>query len=138
MSKALTVKVPVTKVIEALEASLAKLEKDYTAQEQLEAKYQKAREGWNKEIQDYAVAHVKKAINMRVNYRAWNKTLNIDYDITVDEKDLPKEPEKDFITIHTSDYKESKEDITSALRILKMTEEDFVSTSTMKAVSKYL
>jgi hypothetical protein len=138
MSKALTVKVPVTKVIAALEVSLAKLESDYAAQEQLEAKYNKAREAWIKAIQEYAIAHVKKAVNLRTNYRSWNSTLNIDYDIIVDEKDLPKEPEKDYTTIHTSDYKEAKEDMTSALRILKMTEEEFVSTSTMKAVSKYL
>jgi hypothetical protein len=138
MSKALTVKVPVTKVIAALEVSLAKLESDYAAQEQLEAKYNKAREAWIKAIQEYAIAHVKKAVNLRTNYRSWNSTLNIDYDIIVDEKDLPKEPEKNYTVIHTSDYKESKEDMTSALRILKMTEEEFVSTSTMKAVSKYL
>jgi DNA repair exonuclease SbcCD ATPase subunit len=138
MSRALTVKVPVTKVIEALESSLAKLETNYLAQETNEAKYQKAREAWTKEIQDYAIAHVKKAVNLRTNYRSWNNTLNIDYDIMVSEKDLPKEPEKDFVTIHHHEYKETKEDISSALRILKMTEEEFVSASTMKAVSKYL
>jgi hypothetical protein len=138
MSRALTVKVPVTKVIEALEASLTTLETNYTAQEANEAKYQKAREAWIKEIQAFAIENVKKAVNLRTNYRAWSSTLNIDYDIMVNEKDLPKEPEKDFVTIHHHEYKESKEEIASALRILKMTDEEFVAASTMKAISKYL
>jgi len=138
MSRAITVKVPVAKVITALEASLTKLEKDYSTQEESEAKYQKKREAWVKEIQEYAIAHIKKAVNLRTNYRAWSSTLNIDYDIMVNEKDLPKEPEKDFVTIHHHSYKDSKEEIESALRILKMTDEEFVAASTMKAISKYL
>jgi hypothetical protein len=138
MSRALTVKVPVTKVIAALEASLAKLEKDYSTQEGKEAKYQKAREAWIKELTNYAIANIKSAVNFRTNYREWNNTLNIDYDITVNEKDLPKEPEKDFVTIHQHSYNDSKEEIESALRILKMTDEEFVAASTMKAISKYL
>lgn len=138
MSRALTVKVPVTKVIAALESSLTTLETNYTAQEANEAKYQKAREVWIEEIQAFAIANIKKAVNLRTNYRAWSSTLNIDYDIMVNEKDLPKEPEKDFVTINHHEYKESKEEISSALRILKMTDEEFVAASTMKAISKYL
>jgi hypothetical protein len=138
MSRALTVKVPVAKVITALEASLTTLETNYTAQEANEAKYQKSREAWIKEIQAFAIENVKKAVNLRTNYRAWSSTLNIDYDIMVNEKDLPKEPEKDFVTVSHHEYKESKEEIESALRILKMTDEEFVAASTMKAISKYL
>jgi hypothetical protein len=138
MSKAITVKVAVPKVIEALEASLAKLEKDYSTQEESEAKYQKKREAWVKEIQEYAIAHIKKAVNLRTNYRAWSSTLNIDYDIMVSEKDLPKEPEKDFVTIHHHSYKDSKEEIENALRVLKMTDEETVSASTMRSIARYL
>ena len=138
MSKAITVKVAVPKVIEALEASLAKLEKDYSTQEESEAKYQKKREAWVKEIQEYAITHIKKAVNLRTNYRAWSSTLNIDYDIMVNEKDLPKEPEKDFVTIHHHSYKDSKEEIENALRVLKMTDEETVSASTMRSIARYL
>ena len=138
MSKAITVKVAVPKVIEALEASLAKLEKDYSTQEESEAKYQKKREAWVKEIQEYAIAHIKKAVNLRTNYRAWSSTLNIDYDIMVSEKDLPKEPEKDFVTIHHHSYKDSKEEIENALRVLKMTDEETASASTMRSIARYL
>ena len=138
MSRAITVKVPVAKVITALEASLSTLEKNYATQEESEAKYQKKREAWTKELTNYAVANIKSAVNLRTNYRSWNNTLNIDYDITVSEKDLPKEPEKDFVTIHAHSYNEQKEEMESALRILKMTDEEFVAASTMKAISRYL
>ena len=136
--KAISVKIPTARVIKALEASLAKLEADYASQEANEAKYEKARKAWQKEVSDYAVANIKKAENFRTNYRSWNNTLNIDYDLTVSEKDLPKEPSKDFVTMHQHTYNEQKEEIQNAIRILKMTDEEVVNTSTYNAVARYL
>ena len=136
--KAISVKIATPKVIKALESALAKLESDYTSQEANEAKYEKLRKAWQKEISDYAVANIKKAENFRTNYRSWNNTLNIDYDLTVSEKDLPKEPEKDFESISIYNYREQKEEIANAIRILKMTDEETVSTSTYQAVARYL
>ena len=136
--KAISVKIATPKVIKALEASLAKLESDYASQEVNEAKYQKAYEKWKKELIDYAVANIKKAENFRTNYRSWNNTLNIDYDLTVSEKDLPKEPSRDFVTMHQHTYTEQKEEIQNAIRILKMTDEEVVNTSTYNAVARYL
>ena len=136
--KAISVKIATPKIIKALEASLAKLESDYASQEANEAKYEKLRKAWQKEMQDYAIANIKKAENFRTNYRSWSNNLNIDFDLTVSEKDLPKEPEKDFETIHVHSYREQKEEISNAIRILKMTDEETVSTSTYNAIARYL
>ena len=136
--KAISVKIATPKVIKALETALAKLESDYASQEANEAKYEKARKAWQKEITDYAIANIKKAENFRTNYRSWNNTLNIDYDLTVAEKDLPKEPSRDFVVMHQSTYREQKEEMQNAIRILKMTDEETVSTSTYQAVARYL
>jgi hypothetical protein len=136
--KAISVKIATTKVIKALEDSLAKLESDYASQEANEAKYQKQYEKWKKELFEYAVANIKKAENLRTNYRTWNNQLNIDFDLTVSDKDLPKEPEKDFESISIYNYREQKQEIANAIRILKMTDEETVSTSTYQAVSRYL
>ena len=87
---------------------------------------------------DYAIANIKKAENFRTSYRSWNNTLNIDYDLTVSEKDLPSEPEKDFVTMHKHTYLEQKEEIQNAIRILQMTDEETVNTSTYNAVARYL
>jgi uncharacterized protein with gpF-like domain len=136
--KAISVKIPTARVITALEQSLNKLELDWTSQEANEAKYEKARKVWQKEVIDYAVANIKKAENFRTNYRHWSNNLNIDFDLTVSEKEMPKEPEKDFVTLHQHSYNEQKEEISNAIRILKMTDEEVVNTSTYNAVARYL
>lgn len=136
--KAISVKIATPKVINALESALAKLELDYTTQEANEAKYQKQYDKYRKELVDYAIANIKKAENFRTNFRSWNNSLNIDFDLTVSEKDLPKQPEKDFVTMSQYEYKEKHEEITNAIRILKMTDEEVVNTSTYNAVARYL
>ena len=136
--KAIQVKIATTKVIKALETRLAKLEADYTKQDENEAKYQKSLEKWRKDIGKWAIANFTKAENLRTNYRQWNKTLNVDFDIIVDEKDFPKEPEKDYEQIHQHTYREMKDDMENAIRILKMTDEETVSASTYNAIARYL
>ena len=138
MSRAITVKVATPKVIKALETRLAELEKNYASQEANEAKYKKAYEKWQKEIGKWAIGQFSKAENIRTNYRSWNKTLNVDFDIKTEENDFPAEPEKDFETIHQHTYREMKDDITNALTILKMTDEETVNASTMKQIARYL
>ena len=138
MSRQITVKVATTKVIKALETRLATLEKDYATQGANEAKYNKAIEAWKKEIGKWAIANFSKAENLRTNYRNWNNTLNVDFDIITKEGTFPAEPEKDYETIHQHSYREIKEDISNALTILKMTDEETVNASTMKQIAKYL
>jgi hypothetical protein len=139
MSRAITVKVSTPKVIKALEATLAKLELDWSSQEANEAKFEKAREAWRKEVQEFAIANIKKATNFRTSYRSYNNTLNIDYDIIIaKEKDMPVEPEREYEQMHQHQYRETKEDITNALNILKMTDEETVNASTMKQIARYL
>jgi hypothetical protein len=136
--KPISVKIATVKVIKALELALAKLEKDYSAQEALEAKYEKAQEAYKKELIDLALANVKKAENFRTSYRSWNSTLNIDFDLKVLEKDAPKEPRREYEVIHYGSYVEQKAELENAIRILKMTDEEVVNTSTYNAVARYL
>ena len=136
--KAISVKIATPKVIKALETRLAKLELDWTNQEANEAKYQKQYDKWKKELFDYAVANIKKAENFRTNYRAWNNTLNIDFDLTVSKEGLPVEPEREFEQMGRHTYLEQKQEIENAIRILKMTDEEVVNTSTYNAVARYL
>jgi hypothetical protein len=137
-SKPISVKIATVKVIKALESALAKLEKDYSAQDSLSAKYDKAIEAWKKELIDYAIANIKKAENFRTNYRSWNSSLNIDFDLKMAEKDVPKEPERGYEIIHYGNYVEQKAELENAIRILKMTDEEVVNTSTYNAVARYL
>ncbi len=136
--KAISVKIPTQRVIAGLEASLAKLEMDYATQGENERKHTVAYEAWKKQIGEWAIANFSKAENLRTNYRSWNKNLNVDFDITVSEGNFPAEPEKGFEVIHQHTYKEMKEEMTNAIRILKMTDEEVVNTSTYNAVARYL
>ena len=117
---------------------LAELEANYKTQDENEAKYQDAYKAWQKELADFAIAHFSKAENIRTNYRSWNKTLNVDFDIVGSDKDFPTEPERDFEQLHRHSYTEQKEEMSNAIRILKMTDEDVVNTSTYNAVARYL
>ena len=137
-SKPISVKIATTKVIKALETRLAKLEADYKKQDENEAKFQKSIEKWKKELFSFAVANISKAENLRTNYRQWTNNLNVDFDLTVKEGNFPAEPQKDFEVIHTHNYNEQKEEISNAIRILKMTDEEVVNTSTYNAVARYL
>ena len=136
--KAISVKIPTERVIKALEGSLATLEVNWTSQEANEAKYEKAMEVWRKEVAKFATERIAKAENLRTNFRSWNKTLNVDFDLTVKEGDFPVEPERTYTTLHKHEYENQKEEISNAIRILKMTDEEVVNTSTYNAVARYL
>ncbi len=136
--KAISVKIPTQRVITALETKLAELEANYKKQDENEANYQKSYKAWQKELADFAIAHFSKAENIRTNYRSWNKTLNVDFDIVGLDKDFPAEPERNFEQIHQHSYREMKEEMSNAIRILKMTDEEVVNTSTYNAVARYL
>ena len=136
--KAISVKIPTARVIKALETKLAQLNKDYASQEANEAKFSKQHEAWKKEIAKWAIANFAKSENLRTNYRSWNNTLNVDFDIVTKEGTFPAEPEKDFEVVHKHTYNEQKEEMENAIRILKMTDEEVVNTSTYNAVARYL
>ena len=137
-NRAITVKVAVPKVIKALETRLAKLEKDWADQEVNEAKYQKAYEKYRKALTDYAIANIKKATDIRTNHRSWNNQLNIDFNVDTTGADFPAEPTREYEVLGQHSYREMKEDITNALSILRMTDEETVNASTMKQIARYL
>lgn len=136
--KSISVKIPTAKLINALETRLVKLEQDYLAQADNEARYEKARTEWQEKIGKFAIGKIETAQDFRAHYRSYNQTLNIDFDLVCAENEFIAQPERDFEVIHSHTYKEMKEEISNALRILKMTDEEVVSTSTYNAVSRYL
>ena len=136
--KPISVKIATSKVIKALEARLDKIKSDYAKQDENEAKFRKAQEKWQKEVGKWAVGQITKAQNLRTNYRSWSKTLNVDFDLTCEEADFPKEPQKEYDEIHRHTYNEMVDEIENAIRILKMKDEEVVSTSTYNAIARYL
>ena len=135
--KAINVKIATTKVIKALETKLAEIKKDFASQEANEAKYEKARKAWAKEVSKLAVAQIAKADNFSANKR-YDGTINIDFYLPSGVIDLPAEPQREYTAINDWQYREQVEEIENAIRILKMTDEEVVSTSTYNAIARYL
>ena len=135
--KAISVKIATPKVIKALEAKLAQIQKDKANQKVNEEKFQKALEKYNREVGKLALAQISKATDLSANVR-YNGTINVDFNLPSGSIVLPDEPKKDFDTYNEWQYKEMVDEIENAIRILKMTDEEVVSTSTYNAIARYL
>ena len=139
MARALTVKVATPKIINALETKLAQIESDYVNQETLEAQYQESYTNYRTALQNYALKHIAIATNFRVAERNYNgKCVNIDFDVPQNLEGFPIEPNREFKTMAGYEYENAKSEITNALSILKMTDDEYVNASTMKAIAQYL
>ena len=136
-NKSINVKIATTKVIKALETKLAQIQKDKANQATNEERYNKAHEKWSKYVAKLALIAINKAENLQASLR-YNGMINVDFNLPKGAIDLPKEPEKDFDTYHEWQYKEMVDEIENAIRILKMTDEETVSTSTYNSIARYL
>ena len=135
--KAINVKIATTKVIKALETKLAQILKDKESQASKEEKFSKAQEKWNKEVAKLAVSVISKAEDLSANQR-YNGQIHVSFQLPAGTIELPAEPKKDFQTFHDWQYTEMVDEIENAIRILKMTDEEVVSTSTYNAIARYL
>lgn len=139
MSKSLSVKVETKKIISALEATLAKKQDAYEKQDEAKAKY-------DKEVEKYNLAVMKlvkggKGKITSVSHHNWQRSTDGIVTINAEVRFLktalpvqPKEPED----IHEYTHKNQVEEIQGAIRILKMSDQEYVNASTMKSVSQYL
>ncbi len=136
--KAINVKVARTKVIKALEETLAKLEKTWEKQQANENKFDAEMADYNKKIAEIAIKHFSKAENIRINQR-WTGDINVDFNLPAGLAKLPTTPErKHDVELGKYDYENQKKEMENAIRILKLSDEEVISTSTYQAVAQYL
>jgi len=133
-----TVKIETAVVIEALQQALNKLHAEYAMQNSLEEAYQKECEAWKKEMIAFAIKNIDKATNFRSNYREWKDELNVDYDIVVPKGSVPESPSRQHDTINAREYRDTVENISKELRMLRMTKDEYVTASSLKSVGQYL
>jgi hypothetical protein len=128
---AVRVKVPVAKVIAALENKITDNEEREASNRIAEKDYQEAMAKYNAKLVKDLKDNVKVS---SLCYRSWNRTLQVEYEVA-EGTVLPDEPKRE----HKSTLGNWQlEEIQNALNILKMTDEEFVNASTMKDISKYL
>ena len=138
MARAMSVKVPTAKVITALEARLVKTQTEWDKRGEAEEKFQEQLKAWNEEVKKWAIARISNGENLRANYRSWTKSVNIDFDLPVKDGEFPAEPTREYENRAEWQVKAEVEEITNALNILRMTDEEYVNASTMKSISQYL
>jgi len=138
MARAISVKVATPKVIAALETKLASLEANLATSQANEEAYQVSWKQYQEDLQAYAIANIADATNFRVSHRNYNNVVNIDYDVPTNKPNFPVEPKRDFEVVYEHQVTSAKEEITNALNILRMTDEEYVSASTMKSIASYL
>jgi len=136
-SKSINVKIATSKVIKALENKLVQIKKDKANQKVNEDKFSKATDKYNKEVAKIDLANISKAEELSASTR-YNGKIYVSFEIPKGSLDLPTEPEKDFESFHDWQYKEMVDEIENAIRILKMTDEETVSTSTYNSIARYL
>ena len=137
MAKSISVKVPTKKIISELKRARTEREKAIADYDKATKAYKKACE----EMKSKVVAQIKngKATVTEVDtYSRWREDDKTSTTFTITVK-IPKsvmtEPESPD---HPSTGKHEIDEIAHAIRILEMTDEEFVNASTYNAVIRYL
>jgi hypothetical protein len=131
MARSISVKVAKDKVVKALQAKVANNAKVVAKNEKIREDYKKDQDKWQKTIiKDYAKALTLESVNTR-----WNNRLEITYQLDK-SVELPAEPTMGELERELGRYE--IEEIENAIRILQMSDEEFVSASTMKQIASYL
>ena len=149
--KAINVKVARVKVIKALEVKVEEMKNAQMNFDLAYAKFESDYADWKSKVAQIAYANLdsvsdkSKTICVR---NAWHNDdkIRVDVEVEVEKTLLPAEPEAPKNPFQTSGYgrnyiggfEDRLAEITNAIRVLSMSDEEVVSTSTYQSVSRYL
>lgn len=150
MSKGINIKVKRTAIIQALQDKLTDMVNAQTYYENQLEVFEQEEKMWRNEVNKIALAKCSKIeltndnTFVRPSYGSNNTRVELTVELTPDE--LPEEPIKPTAPFSSSgygkhyigNYDDRVADIKNAIRILQLSEEDVVSTSTYANVVKYL
>lgn len=135
-SKAISVKVKTDKLMTALADALASRKKELEASEKAEADHEKAIKDWQSKVIDFIKSGKAKPTKV-IHTRSW-KTDTDEAEITITLTGAIAYPKNE--SNHRSDWqvKQEIEELENAIAILKMSDEEFVSTNTYKGVARLI
>ena len=134
--KTINVKVSVSKIIAALETSMNSRVKQLADHDKATKEYKKADKEFMDSVADLFRAGKGKVVNVSTGSYRYNDTPN-KYEITVEFPTSVKPPVAPD-SIYDWQIKQEIEEIKNALSILKMTDEEIVSTNTYSGVAQYI
>ena len=142
MGKSLQVKVKTSVLVKALEEAQVVREKRYANQEQEQAKYEKAVEAYNLAV--LKLIKAGKGTVEEASRNEWHERHNktkgktaFSVTLLLPSGSLPDEPKQPEAYAKWT-YERDLEEIGNAIRVLKLTDQEFVNASTMASVSKFL
>lgn len=140
MAKSLNLKIKKAKLIKTLETALAERKARFENNDKLEAQHQKNVEAYNSAVLKI-IKSGKAEFDEATRYNTYgtrNKS-KVEFSVTVKiPKSLaPTEPEQPELYPQYQ-YRSDKEAIENALRMLEMSDDEYVSAGTVRSVSEYL
>ena len=148
--KAINVKIARVKVIKALEIKLEEMHNAKMNYDLAYSKYETDNKEWKEKCAQIAFANfdITSSNKKSVLVRNWSQDPNIrvEVEVEIDRTKLPEEPTspKDPFQNHgygrnyIGGYEDRVAEIQNAIRMLSMSDEEVVSTSTYQSVSRYL
>lgn len=134
MSKPLSVKIKKDKVLKALRTSLSKRmtwKEDYAKER---AKYEKAHKAWETAV----IKKVGKTTKpSEISVRNWGGDVRVEFEYNLKRKSLPDEPDAPE-TKNDWQVKQEIEEIENAIRMLEMSDDEIINTSTYRSIAGYL
>jgi hypothetical protein len=140
MSKSLQVKVKVSVLLEALKKALDERAKRFANNDKLEAEYDKAVEAYNTNLLKLVKAgkgKVTEATTSRWRPNNKEKVVTIQATFEFPKSTIGSEPESPELYKEWN-WKADREALEQAIRVLEMTDQEYVSATTLKSVAEYL
>lgn len=144
-TRSIAVRIKTEKVIASLEASLEKMRKEKESEKALREKYDKDYEAWLEKVKKYALSMPKPKDTKNVTVGSTHYHLRAEatnsywvevrHEVPADK--VPPRPEQPT-AISDWEYREAVDNIENALRLLRMTDQEEVSTGTYNKIAKYL
>ena len=152
MARAISVKVARTKVIDALTNKLQEMKLAKEAYEQADEQWETDIKEWRNKVSLIALENVNKisADDKEICIRNWgynsDKQTKVEVTLTLDNSVLPAEPQRPkdpfqstgYGRQYIGNYDDRVAEILNAINILRMSDEEVVSTSTYQHVARYL
>jgi hypothetical protein len=139
MARGITIKVPTSKLLAQLESKLVEMENERDSYATRKAAYDKTMTDWEQAVLTKAKKSLSSALDADVSVNHYG-TPNIKVLFYFDPADLPARPKYQSISDPDSSYKwkEDYEELSQAIRLLKMTDDEVVSTATYRSVTRFL
>ena len=139
-NKSLNLKISKAKLIKSLEKSLADHTKRFESNDKTQAENEKASTAYDATILKLIKSGKGKVTDVSREHGYWRSKKNAhQFSVTYSfpQGSAPEAPEEKEL-YHERSYKNAVEALGNALRMLALSDEEFVNASTVKSVSEYL